>query len=369
MTRPIRAEDVAPEVVDWLWPTAAQREKYNLAGRVPRSMMTVIGGRPDQGKGLTATRIAADVSRAGGMVLYSAMEDSHGLMTAPRLRAAGANMANVLLDRFRLPLQLDELAWMIRTYEIDLVIVDPVASHLSGGINRHSDRIRLVTDPLSDLIEKTGTAVILIEHVNKRVSRNSDPLSAIGGSGSGLPAACRMGYLFGVDEDDPDRRILACVKSNISKRPPAMAFELDVAELDGYRDPFPYLLFDDECIYDPIRLVSDPKGEVGRPSDKRAKAAEALRSFLLLAWTNGLPEEGKWPRQEAGQPVPAGRVMETMKAFGVSEKTLRRAKQEMSIVVDPPGGGRNATWRLDLEGELDDELTKMLRDELDDDAS
>jgi hypothetical protein len=85
--------------------------------------MTFIAGRPDQGKGLCCVHIAADVSNGveSGRpenVLYSAIEDSHGLMTRPRLEAAGADLKRVFLWRFQLPSQLREMEHIITEREV-----------------------------------------------------------------------------------------------------------------------------------------------------------------------------------------------------------------------------------------------------------
>lgn len=326
MTAPIRAEDVEPEQVSWIYKE-----------RIPRSMISVIAGRPEQGKGLFVAHLAAHVSNTPmgnrmGKVLYSAIEDSHGLMTRPRLEAAGADLDNVLLWRFQLPIQFSELEAYILDKEIDLLVMDPFAAHLSGHVSRQSDNIRQVLSPLSELIETTGTAVVITEHVLKRVSANAHPLAAIGGSGSGLVAASRMAFLFGKDPADEDRRILACVKNNIRERPLAIEYEIDTMDIDRVGD-IPLLVFQQEFEFDAARLLeTDPKRArgVGRPADKRAAAAEWLTNYLY----------------EAGTPVPAGKVFEDAKHYGITTKTLRRAVTEMGVLRDPPGGGRHCRWSL-----------------------
>jgi predicted ATP-dependent serine protease len=145
MLEPIKVRDVPPEKVQWLW-----RE------RIPKGMLTVIAGRPDQGKGLCVASIAAEVSRQGINVLYSASEDSNALMTSPRLQAAGADPDRISLWRFQLPLQMRELTEHVRTKNIGLIVMDPFASHLGGGVSRHSDTVRLVTDPLAEMLDETG---------------------------------------------------------------------------------------------------------------------------------------------------------------------------------------------------------------------
>lgn len=333
VTNPIRADKIKPEKVDWLW-----------KGRIPRGMMSIVAGRPDQGKGLFMSHLAAEVSRTRimlpdgshrwGQVLYSAAEDAHALMTVPRLQASGAVMKNVYLDRFRLPEGQMELEAFIIEKNIDLVVLDPIAAHLGRGVSRHSDNIRTVLNPLSEFIEESRTAVVMVEHVLKRFGKNAHPLAAIGGSGSGLPAAARMAFILGVDPDDDDRRILACVKSNIRDAPKAVAFQVDSTDLDEIGD-VPYLLLEDEEVdYDPLRLlVIETSGRTGRPPDKRAAAAEWLTNYLYAA----------------GQPVPAGKVIEDSKHYSMTVQTLRRAAADLGVLRNPPGGGRNCTWELPEE--------------------
>jgi len=319
MARPVRADSVHAQRVEFLW-----------LDRIPKGMITVVAGRPDQGKGLFAAHVAAHVSQAG-RVLYSASEDDHGRMTRPRLEAAGANLENVLLWRFRMPENLQELQEIIVSERIDLVIMDPFASHLSGGINRHSDNVRNVLGPLTNTIESTGTAVLIIEHALKRIPQSGEPLQAIGGSSSGLSAAARAAYVLGIDPDDEDRRILAKAKFNIGPAPKALAFEIDVEDVAIVGD-VPFLVVEEEiAVFDAMRLFTAKKTDrIGRPPDKRAAAAEWLTTYLVAA----------------AAPVHSGKVQEDAKQYGMSVKTLRRAAADMGIVKTPPGGGRNCVWDL-----------------------
>lgn len=350
MSEPIKASGVEAERVSWLW-----RE------RIPKGMITVVAGRPDQGKGLFAAHVAAEVTvdatvgpnrfteqrEGGGRVLYSAAEDSHGLMTRPRLEAAGANLDNILLWRFALPRNGNELGKIVVDEGIDLIVMDPFASHLSGGISRHSDNVRQVLAPLTALIESTGTSVLIIEHALKRIAKGGDPLQAIGGSGSGLPAAARAAYVFGVDPDDEDRRILAKAKFNIGPSPKAFAFEVDVEDVEVVGD-VPLLVPDQELMaFDAMRLFDTKNGpnKVGRPPDKRAAAAEWLTTYLA----------------EVGKPVAAGTIQEDAKQYGMASKTLRRAADDMGVVKQPPGGGPKCTW------DLPDEVKELMGIETDSD--
>lgn len=346
----VSADNVPPERVDWIW-----------NDRIPRGMLSIVAGRPNQGKGLFVAHMAALVSRDGGNVLYSAAEDSRALMTRPRLEAAGADLSRVFLTRFQLPRHFEEVAQTVREHDIELIVMDPFAAHLSGGISRHSDNVREVLNPLCDLLEETATACIIVEHVLKRVSVRSDPLNAIGGTGSGLPAASRVAYIFGSNPDDDDQRILAPAKFNLGAKPKCFAFETDIVDVEGAGE-MPFLLEDGEVsAFNSMRLFEtyDPDAEAHRPPEKRAAAAEWLTAYLL----------------DAGGAVLASTIYEDAKQAGMSAKTLKRAATQMDIVKHPSTGPK-VTWDLPMQmrqmligeddasegsdnsGALDDELTE-----------
>lgn len=320
MSRIIKAHEVAPKKVDWLW-----RE------RIPRGMITIVAGKPDVGKGMFAVHVAAALSKRGENVIYSAQEDDAGMMTRPRLEAAGADLDRVFLWRFRVPESISELANHVMDNDVKLVIMDPFAAHLSNGISRHSDNVRVVTGAMSEIAEASGCAFLIVEHALKRVSPKAHPLTAIGGSGSGLPAASRMAFVFGTDPEDHDRKILCCVKANIRDQPKAISFEVDTEELPIVGE-VASIVAEGECEFDARKLLSQEseKGKVGRPPDKRASAAEWLTMYLY----------------GEGKPVKAGTVMEDAKQHGLSSKTVRRAADDMGVLRNPPGGGRNCTWDL-----------------------
>lgn len=335
----IKASGLAPRRVRWLW-----------RNRIPQGMITIIAGKPDQGKGLFACHVAAEVSRKGGQVLFSASEDDPEQMTRPRLQAAGANLDNIQVyqDGFvfgpekDLPEQMAEFEERIVDGKIKLVVIDPFNDHLAG-ISRFSDNVRRVTQPLKQIARRTGCSIIVIEHALKRVPKKSHPLGAIGGSGSGLPAASRAAYIFGKDPKDPDRRLLVKAKLNVAELPSnaAIEFELDTEELDVVGD-MPCLIAHGETEFDPMDLLTTDEGEgnVGPKPDKRAEAAQWLIEYLTAA----------------GGPVAAGQLKEDAKLVGhISRNTLRRAADEdVKVVKNPPGGGPKCTW--DLPQELKDLL-------------
>jgi hypothetical protein len=361
VTGPQWLDDIKPEHHHWIW-----------ADRIARQEIHFMAGKPDVGKGVMLAKIVADISwgrdaftgELGARsalepdqaplrpmkILYSAAEDGAGNMIRPRLAAQGIRPRSVLLKRFRLPLDFAEVADLMVQHQFDLVIFDPLASSLSGGVNRYSDNIRQVTDPLKELLEATNAAALFVDHTKKGVGPNSDPIAAVGGSSTGFPAACRMGFLFGKDPQDEDRALLSTIKHNIRIKPLSMDFEIDSAEVTFEwtdvetgevsvfeKESVPKLLVRGEDLFNPIRLVGGEKsqGVRGRPANKRAQASEWLTTYLWLALQ----------KNDGSYPVKGKTIQEDALQFGMSYRTLRRAAEDMKIVKSGKGG-TNVTWSL-----------------------
>ena len=80
----IRASDVEPQAIQWLW-----------EGRVPLGMPTVFGGFPGIGKSTILYDLAARTSRQGKAVLVVTAEDHLAAVVRPRLEAAEADLDRV----------------------------------------------------------------------------------------------------------------------------------------------------------------------------------------------------------------------------------------------------------------------------------
>jgi hypothetical protein len=135
----VRAADVHPEKVEWLWP-----------GRVPFGMTTVLGGFPGVGKSTVLYDLAARVSLEGKAVLIVTAEDHLAAVVRPRLEAAGANLD--LVHIVKVPITLPEgtklLAEAVRDLDVALVTLDPLVAFIGDSINTHRDHhVRRVLAP------------------------------------------------------------------------------------------------------------------------------------------------------------------------------------------------------------------------------
>jgi hypothetical protein len=317
-----RATDIPPRAVRFLY-----------RGRVPVGMITLVAGRPSSAKSLLVTRIAADVSHEGD-VLISAREDPEHEVIRPRLEAAKANLDRVHIASLRLPSDLAELEQIVVQKPIKLVVLDPIAAHLAVGISRFNDTIRSVSTPLARLAEQTGCAIVLVDHVVKHVAANAHPLQAIGGSGSGLAAAARTAFIVGKDPKDNERVILCCVKP-VAEEPRALAFTLDaVPYIDNdqrHEGTAGFLTAEaGEFDFDARRLLVVESGtKTGRPPSKRAAAAEWLTNYLFAAEDHERP---------------AAEVEEDARQRGITHATLKRAAEDMGVLKRQ----ENRAWHWQL---------------------
>jgi RecA-family ATPase len=171
--------DLKPHPVSWLWPAI-------LAAGKP----TLIDGDPDQGKSLLTLDLAARLTTGGSWpdgqavdrprsVILIGREDNLHDTVLPRLLAAGADTARVRDFRVKMqdtgrircpvfPEDCDLLRQTIRETEAGLVVIDPLFAFLSTSACYTSEQlVRRGLEPLTELAEETGVAVILTRHLNK----------------------------------------------------------------------------------------------------------------------------------------------------------------------------------------------------------
>jgi hypothetical protein len=324
----IRAADVKPQKLDYLW-----------AGRFPKGTLTLVGGKPGEGKSLMMYLLASFVSKVlGQAVIMSSPEENVATMKVPRLIAAEADNTRVHLwpNRLRLPGDVEELEMLVRLHNVGLITFDPVAKHLVGTKDPYTG-----LEPLLAMAERTGVALVGVHHTIKRVPRDDHPRDAFGGGSGGWLGTCREAHLLGrANGGDEGSRYLACVKNNNGDDDgPAVEFYMDEMEVDVPGDMVAetarLVMVNEQVMVDANSIVhfkgagAGPGGDVS--GEKKAVAMEFLT--LLLA--------------PAG-PTPSQEIEKQGKAMGVSARTLRRAGDELGVVKERQGFGPGSfvTWRL-----------------------
>ena len=309
-----RFSDIEQRNLDWLWP-----------GRIPLGKLTVIAGDPGFGKSLLTIAIASTVTNEakwpdcgeyapfGSVVLLSA-EDDDGDTVKPRLIAAQADESKVhSLDSvvelptgrrgFSLDTDIDKLTMAIESVpDCRLLVIDPISSFM-GNVDSHNVAdVRGVLSGLSDLAQQRQFAVLYVTHLNKG---KGTPMSRVSGSGAYV-AAARSAMLVGRDPLDPDRRILAMLKSNLSTESSGAAYRIR-----SNHDELPVIEWEPGPVdIAPEDLLGHDSGDIRRERDE------------AIQWLSAELSHG---------PVGSKRIQQLAKDAGHAWRTVLRAKSDLKV--------------------------------------
>jgi hypothetical protein len=326
--------------VRWVW-----------AGRMPVGEITLIPGREGAGKSTFLAWQAAAITRGTleGMfhgeprsVLYAATEDSWEYTIAPRMIAAGADMARVFRidvehvelttqagtgaqvrtvrhSKLSLPVDVRLIPEAAREVGAAVLMCDPVISVIDDKINTFkAQELRSALEPLKRVVEEAGIALAGLVHFNK--SKDTDILSMISGSRA-WPEVARAVIAVAVDKDaDEYTCVVSQVKNNLG------------------RSDLPHLKYtiDDYVIRPADHEVAEEDVHIGRlrwtgESDRGAE--EILQAKPEAVATSETTQEVMaFVRQRAaaqGGPVPlaalAGKFVGDDMTAGALKKILERA--------------------------------------------
>jgi putative DNA primase/helicase len=298
--------EVQPESVKWLW-----------NGRIPLGKVTMIDGDPGLGKSAITLDLAARVSANnqmpdgtagahGGVVLISA-EDGLADTVRPRLEVAGADCSRILDltspngQLFQIAEHLAELKQAIQQVKAVLVVIDPVMAFLPPKKSSNSDQeTRQALTPLAKLAEQTGTAVILVRHLNKAETL-SNALYRGGGSIAFIGLA-RSGLVVAESKRHAPSRALAMSKCNLAKLGPSLLYQ-----------------------------IRENGGEIS--VEWNGQSQETATELLLTAGPqiNRKHAEEFLLKELSSGPMLSKHLMERGIAEGFSDKTLHRARKELGI--------------------------------------
>ena len=332
----VRLSEVDPKRVDWLWPR-----------HIPCGKITLLVGYPEAGKSTLTADIAARVTRgdkwpdgtsgatAPGTVILLSAEDGPADTIRPRLDAAGADVARVVLIKsvrrrtkgadaprrgfFDLTQDIEALEIEIdRHPDTRLVIIDPISAYMGKTDAHRNACVRGALKPLADLAESKGVAILAISHLNK--SAGKKVIHRITGSAAYVEAA-RSVLMAANDPQDPVRRFLVVAKANLSDRPPGLVYQI---ESDSSRMP--------------VVAWSEERTDLTADAIlKRSEASPGERS--ALEETKGILRE-----MLADGPVSANDVQRTTRECGISRSTLLRAKGALGIGSAKRTFGGAGTW-------------------------
>jgi len=325
-----RMADVQAESVSWLW------HPY-----IPKGKPTLLEGDPGVGKSWLSLAIATAVSLGRGLpgkdpgepaaVVIASAEDGPGDTIRPRLDAMGADVS--LIFAVDGALTLDENGFAVLESYLEkvrpaLLIIDPLVAYLGAGVDIHrANETRAVMSHLARIADKFGVAILAVRHLTK----GGMSKAIYRGLGSiDFTAACRSVLLAGCDPENPQKKGLVHIKSNLAPTGSAIGYEL--------RDGGFYWTGETELTA--ARILAAEDGGEGK------SAIDEAVDFLRDELTYG--------------PVEAKQVFSDAKSLGIYERTLNRAKSKLRVTSKREGesgkrGIARVKWQLpeDLEGQKD----------------
>ena len=328
--------------VDWLW-------RHWLALGKP----ALLDGDPEIGKSLVTLDLCARITTgrpfpdgSSGFgpanVLILNAEDNMADTVVPRLKQLGADVDRVFnldgesadgkWEPLEFPVHAPRLEAALAQTQAKLVVIDPLVAFLGRGINTANDKsVRQALRPVVHLGLVHQAAMLFVRHLNKGSSGRA---LYRGGGSIGFAGLCRFVSLIAADPDHPERRILAQVKNNLCPRPSSLAFTVGSSAAGG--PAIDWQGTSDLCA---DALVVTPV--MGRPASARDPACRFLEELLRKT------------------PMTSHEIWEEAKKNGFSERTIRRAKEDLGIICEliVRDGRRLSYWRLP-DKELPEELRK-----------
>lgn len=318
----ITMSNIEAKEVDWLW--------YPY---IPFGKLSIVQGDPGEGKttfvlaliALLTTGAALPGQNGGNApisVLYQTAEDGLADTIKPRLVQNGADCSRVhVIDDSQFELTLDDgrILEAIAQTGARLLVFDPLQAYLGAATDMHrANDVRNILKRLHHVAEETGCAVVLIGHLNKMqgAKHNYRLLGSVD-----FTAAVRSVLMVGRTKDDPHVRVVAQGKSNLAPTGRSIVFRLDQEHgfsWEGFCD---------------VSAEELGNGACAGAVDKTTQAVELLKEML------------------SHEEVPTTILFEKAASLGISERTMKKAKQISGATSVKKGGQWFSSLATDSVGE------------------
>ncbi|MBA7605992.1 hypothetical protein ES703_13128 [subsurface metagenome] len=326
-----RLSDIEPVPINWLW-----------FPRYPLGKVGMLVGNPDVGKSFLSLDMAARISTGSlwpdvdnlpegsnrapkGNVIILTAEDGLADTVRPRLDKMEADCSKIFAlkgvhleqkdeqpkfwpdnklpatNSFSLSRDLEALEKKLKQVgDVKLIIIDPLSAYYGTRIDTHRNAaIRSVLMPLAELAERQNVCIIGITHLRKTISEAA--IYRVTGS-IGQTAQARVAWLIYPKKENRDRRLLICLKNNLSREKPGLAFEIIDGRVEYEKG-----------------IISETADEIFQDESEHGANVQEAIEFL-----DGLFVDDPNPKAIV--------VLEKARKAGISERTLRRAKAERNII-------------------------------------
>jgi AAA domain len=313
--RTVRLSDVEREEVSWLW-----------LPRIPIGKVTILEGEEGLGKSWLICTLASIVSTGAalpdgsqvqqGNVLMLSAEDGLGDTIKPRLEAVDANCERIYaVDE---PLTLDEkgfqkLELAIAQHQPVLVTIDPIFAY-TGKVNANqAHESRGISSRLAEIAAKFQCAILIVRHIGK--SKGLGEARAAGLGSIDWRAAARSVLLIGKDPADEAKRAIVQTKNNLEQLADALGFEI----CNGC------FRWTGKSSLTAERILTTLSA-----NDEDTQFKNDAVDFLTQMLEHGS--------------VNAAEVEKARRKAGVSDYSLRQAKNKLRVKCHRSGFGKDGTW-------------------------
>ena len=322
-------KDVEIRPINWLW-----------HGRIALGKVSLIAGEPGLGKSLITLDFAARVTTGtnwpvdnapcekGSIIILSA-EDEIEDTIKPRLEACGGDPSKVYAIKqariekdgeetertISLKSDLIQIEEIINKFsDCRLVIIDPITAYMEQTDSYKNTEVRSFLKPIQEMAEKTGTAILLVSHLNKSTGQNA--INRISGS-IGLPAACRAAYSVSRDQDDESVRYFSPIKNNLGADRGTFTYTLEI------ENEIPFIEWGDSV----IDLTADEA--MGSTHGETKSAIDEAKEFLSQELSQGS--------------ISVNDLRRSADENGISWASMKRAKTKLGI-KSTREGGKEGYW-------------------------
>lgn len=309
----IKASDIKPKEVKWLW--------YPY---IPFGKVTLLQGDPGDGKSKFMLSLAALLSNGDPLpfsdeekkepitIIYQTTEDDAEDTVVPRFNSSSGNGDNLIFikeDRKSLSFGDNRIREAIEKYNAKLLILDPMSSYIGEDCSmNNANEIRAEFNHLITVAKETSCAIVIIAHMNKM--KDTNPLYRTNGS-IDIAGAVRsiLAITRTVNKEAPAERYLVQVKSNLAPTGSAILFEITESGVN--------FISELEMTAEEAFLSLAPK--MGRPNEIELKVQSSIKDLL---------KDGD---------VLATDCEAILESKGFKKSTIKKAKRNLGVVSRKSG--------------------------------
>jgi RecA/RadA recombinase len=310
------------EEIVWLW--------YPY---VPLKKLTMIEGDPSSGKTYLILAMAAAITRGyslpdqeghvgkpsekdSGNVLYITAEDGLGDTIRPRAEKVGANLERLFVPREPQSFSLADphvLRNAMARFSPKLVVLDPLQAFLGADIDMHrANEVRPIMTTLLALAIQFECAIVMVRHWTKATGGRARHR---GQGNVDFAAAARSQISVGESPNEAGARVMAQAKASLAGLGTSIVFRISDEGLEW-------------CGTSTITADELSQAQPNVHHHQRQDAMKWLKDYLKTS------------------PQPAELVIHAAEAVGISERTLRRAKEHLGVLSAKDKDTGIWYWRL-----------------------